>query len=124
MGPVTGEAGVARRPRAGGPGGMRDYHDRGWGDPVSGESAYLERLTLQAFPAGRLWSPVLNKRRGFREVVHGLAAGAGGAFEGADRGRLRQGRRRGRNRLKIAAAVTNARATVALREDVGLEALV
>jgi len=124
MGPVVGEDGVARCPWAGGPGVMRDYHDREWGTRVSGEAAYLERLTLEAFQSGLSWSTILNKRAAFREVFHGFDAEAVAAFTDADQARLMADPRIVRNRLKIAAAVTNARATVALREDEGLEDLV
>src|SRR4051812_27022826 len=103
MGPVTGEDGVARCPWAGGPGVMRDYHDREWGDRVSGESAYLERLPLEASQPGLSWSTTLNKRPAFRGVFHGFDAEAGAAFEEAAQERLMQDPRIVRNRLKIAA---------------------
>jgi DNA-3-methyladenine glycosylase I len=103
---------------------MRDYHDTEWGDRVHGESAYLERLTLEAFQSGLSWSTILNKRPAFREVFHGFDADAVAAFGPADVERLMQEPRIVRNRLKIEAAITNARATVALREDGGLEAFV
>ena len=124
MGPVTGEDGVARCPWAGGPGAMRDYHDREWGRRVSGESAYLERLTLEAFQSGLSWSTILAKRPAFREVFHGFDADAVAAFGPHDVERLMQEPRIVRNRMKIEAAVTNARATVALRDAEGLEAFV
>lgn len=124
MGPVLGEDGVPRCPWAGGPGVMRDYHDTEWGNPVRGEAAYLERLTLEAFQSGLSWSTILNKREAFREVFHGFDADAVAAFDDGDVERLMQEARIVRNRLKIEAAVTNARATVALRDDEGLEALV
>src|SRR4051795_9139286 len=124
MGPVTGEDGVARCPWAGGPGVMRDYHDQEWGDRVSGESGYLERLTLEAFQSGLSWSTILNKREAFREVFHGFDADAVAAFGEDDEARLMQDARIVRNRAKISAAVVNARATVALRKKEGLEALV
>ncbi len=128
MGPVVGEDGVARCPWGGGPGVMRDYHDTEWGNPVRGESAYLERLTLEAFQSGLSWSTILNKREAFREVFHGFDADAIAAFGEDDEARLMQDARIVRNRAKISAAVVNARATVALREapdlDGGLEALV
>ena len=40
--------------------------------PVHGESAYLERLTLEAFQSGLSWLTILNKREAFREVFHEL----------------------------------------------------
>jgi DNA-3-methyladenine glycosylase I len=107
---------------------MRDYHDTEWGNRVRGESAYLERLTLEAFQSGLSWSTILNKREAFREVFHGFDADAIAAFGEDDEARLMQDARIVRNRAKISAAVVNARATVALREapdlDGGLEALV
>jgi DNA-3-methyladenine glycosylase I len=124
MGPVIGEDGVARCPWAGGPGVMRDYHDVEWGERVHGEAAYLERLTLEAFQSGLSWSTILNKRPAFREVFHDFAADAIAAFDEADVERLMQEPRIVRNRMKIEAAITNARATVALRADEGLEAFV
>ncbi|MCW2852698.1 MAG: DNA-3-methyladenine glycosylase [Nocardioides sp.] len=124
MGPVQGEDGVPRCPWAGGPGVMRDYHDTEWGHPVRGEAAYLERLTLEAFQSGLSWSTILHKREAFREVFHGFDADAIAAFDEDDVERLMQEPRIVRNRLKIQATLTNARATVALRDDLGLEAFV
>ena len=124
MEPLTGDDGLARCPWAGGPGPMRDYHDQEWGVRVTGEAAYLERLTLEAFQSGLSWSTILAKRPAFREVFHGFDADRVAAFTEDDQARLMQEPRIVRNRLKIAAAVTNARATVALREAEGLEALV
>ena len=124
MGPVTGEDGIERCPWAGGPGVMRDYHDGEWGNRVHGEAAYLERLTLEAFQSGLSWSTILNKREAFREVFAGFDAEVVAAYDDADAARLMGDARIVRNRLKIAAAITNARATLALREREGLEALV
>src|SRR6187402_1601357 len=124
MGPVTGEDGVARCPWGGGPGVMRDYHDTEWGNRVHGESAYLERLTLEAFQSGLSWSTILNKREAFREVFHGFDPEAIAAFGEDDEVRLMADARIVRNRAKISAAIVNARATVALRDAEGLEALV
>lgn len=124
MGPLVGEDGIARCPWAGGPGVMRDYHDHEWGRRVSGEAAYLERLTLEAFQSGLSWSTILNKRQAFREVFAGFDADVVAAYDEADVERLMADSRIVRNRMKIDAAVTNARATVALREQGGLEAFV
>lgn len=122
--PVVGEDGLARCPWAGGPGTMRDYHDAEWGVRVDGEAAYLERLTLEAFQSGLSWSTILAKREAFREVFSGFDAEVMAAFTDDDQARLMQDARIVRNRAKIAAAVTNARATVALREAEGLQKLV
>ena len=124
MGPLLGEDGVARCPWAGGPGVMRDYHDTEWGIRVHGEAAYLERLTLEAFQSGLSWSTILNKRPAFREVFCGFDADAIAAFGPADVERLMADARIVRNRMKVDAAITNARATVALRDAEGLEEFV
>ena len=103
---------------------MRDYHATEWGNRVHGESAYLERLTLEAFQSGLSWATILAKREAFRAVFAGFDAEAIAAFEPDDEARLMADARIVRNRAKIAAAIQNARATVALRDDEGLEALV
>ena len=124
MGPVTGEDGIVRCPWAGGPGVMRDYHDTEWGNRVGGEAAYLERLTLEAFQSGLSWSTILNKRDSFRAAFADFDAEAIAAYDDADRARLMADAGIVRNRLKIDAAITNAAATVDLREREGLEAFV
>mgnify|MGYP003918161657 CR=1 FL=1 len=103
---------------------MRAYHDEEWGHRVHGESAYLERLTLEAFQSGLSWSTVLAKREAFREVFGGFDADRVAAYDDADHARLMSDARIVRNRLKISAAITNAAATIALREREGLEPLV
>jgi len=123
-GPVIGEDGVPRCPWACGPGPMRDYHDTEWGVRVTGEAAYLERLTLEAFQSGLSWATILAKRPAFREVFAGFDADVVAAYDDADVARLMADARIVRNRRKIDAAILNARATVALREQEGLERLV
>jgi DNA-3-methyladenine glycosylase I len=79
---------------------------------------------LEAFQSGLSWSTILNKRPAFREVFHGFDAERIAAFDDADVARLMDEPRIVRNRLKVQATITNARATVALRGQEGLEALV
>jgi DNA-3-methyladenine glycosylase I len=124
MGPVIGEDGVARCPWGAPPGTMRDYHDGEWGLPVSGEAAHLERLTLEAFQSGLSWATILAKRPAFREVFAEFDAEEIAAYDDGDVARLMADARIVRNRRKIDAAVTNARATLALRGDGGLERLI
>ncbi|WP_253943874.1 DNA-3-methyladenine glycosylase I [Nocardioides marmotae] len=123
-GPVVGEDGLARCPWGAAPGLMRDYHDEEWGRPVTGEAAYLERLTLEAFQSGLSWATILRKREAFRAAFAGFDADVVAAYDDGDRARLLADAGIVRNRLKVDAAITNARATVALREHEGLEALV
>lgn len=101
----------------------RDYHDVEWGLPVSGEAAWFERLTLEAFQSGLSWRTILAKRPAFREVFAGFDADVVAAFGDDDEARLMADARIVRNRAKVRAAVVNARAVVELRADGGLEAL-
>ena len=123
MAPVIGEDGIGRCAWAGGPGPMRDYHDDEWGHTVSGESAYFERMTLEAFQSGLSWATILAKREAFREVFAGFEADVVAGYDDADVERLMSDARIVRNRAKILATIQNARATVALREQGGLEQL-
>ena len=123
-GPVVGDDGLARCPWGAGSETYRAYHDDEWGRPVAGESAYLERLTLEAFQSGLSWLTILNKREGLRAAFAGFDADAVAAFDDRDRARLMADAGIVRNRLKVDAAITNAAATVRLRESGGLEAFV
>ena len=120
-GPVVGEDGLARCPWAAGDDVNRAYHDTEWGMRVHGESAYLERLTLEAFQSGLSWRTILEKRENFRAAFAGFDAETVAAYDDADRARLMADAGIVRNRLKVDAAITNARATVALRDRGGLE---
>jgi DNA-3-methyladenine glycosylase I len=124
MGPVVGEDGVARCPWGDSDPVMRAYHDDEWGRRVAGESAYLERLTLEAFQSGLSWRTILMKRPAFRVAFHDFDADRIAAYDDADVARLMDDAGIVRNRMKVLAAVTNARATVTLRENGGLVELV
>lgn len=123
LGAVTGEDGLARCPW-GATVEMRAYHDEEWGRPISGESAWFERLSLEAFQSGLSWATILRKRPAFREAFAGFDADAVAAYADEDRARLMAEAGIVRNRLKVDATITNARATVALRDSGGLEALI
>ena len=118
-GPVIGEDGIARCPWA--IGENRPYHDEEWGRPVRGEAAVFERLTLEAFQSGLSWLIILRKRPAFREVFGGFHLETVAAYDDARLAALMEDASIVRNRQKIEAARTNARAAVALRERGGLE---
>lgn len=123
-GAVLGEDGLARCPWAAHDPVNRDYHDSEWGRGIHGESAWLERLTLEAFQSGLTWLTILNKRPAFREAFDGFEADRIAAYTDADVQRLMADARIVRNRRKVEATINNARATVALRTEGGLEALI
>ena len=118
-GPTIGEDGVARCPWA--VGDNRPYHDDEWGRPVHGEAAVFERLTLEAFQSGLSWLTILRKRPAFREAFSGFDVEAVAAYDDTRVAALMEDAGIVRNRQKIEAARTNARAAVALRESGGLE---
>jgi len=99
------------------------YHDHEWGVVVHGETGLYERLTLEAFQSGLSWLTILRKREGFRSVFAGFDADTVAAFGEPDVERLMTDAAIVRNRPKIRAAVTNARAVVRLRDHGGLDAL-
>ncbi|MCD6638828.1 MAG: DNA-3-methyladenine glycosylase I [Nocardioides sp.] len=120
-GAVVGDDGVARCPWAAGDEVNRAYHDAEWGVRVAGEAAHLERLTLEAFQSGLSWRTILMKRPAFRAAFHGFDADTVAAYDEADVARLMADAGIVRNRRKVEAAIINARATVALRDQGGLE---
>jgi DNA-3-methyladenine glycosylase I len=123
-GVVVGEDGVARCPWGDGDVVMRAYHDTEWGLPVSGEAAHLERLTLEAFQSGLSWRTILLKRPAFRAAFAGFDADRIATYDEHDVARLMADAAIVRNLAKVNAAITNARATVALREHGGLAELI
>ncbi|SDU54379.1 DNA-3-methyladenine glycosylase I [Jiangella alkaliphila] len=103
------------------------YHDDEWGRPVRGDAALYERLTLEAFQSGLSWLTILRKRDGFRAAFADFDATAVAAFGADDEARLMQDTGIVRNRAKVAAAIANARALVALQDtdgDGGLDRLI
>ncbi|MGN0064860.1 MAG: DNA-3-methyladenine glycosylase I [Nocardioides sp.] len=121
---VTGPDGLARCPWATHHDDERDYHDAEWGVRVAGEAAWFERLTLEAFQSGLSWRTILLKRPAFRAAFADFDVDTVARFDEHDVERLMGDASIVRNRRKIDAAVTNARAAVALRTDGGLEAMV
>jgi len=102
----------------------REYHDLEWGLPVRGETALLERISLEAFQSGLSWITILRKRTAFREAFLHFDADAVASFTDSDVDRLMENRGIVRHRRKIDAVRTNARATIGLRAHGGLDALV
>jgi DNA-3-methyladenine glycosylase I len=100
------------------------YHDREWGRPDVDERSLYEKLVLEGFQSGLSWITILRKRPAFRAAFKDFDADAVAAFGDDDAAGLMADAGIVRNRRKIEAAIVNARATVALRDDGGLPALV
>lgn len=94
---------------------LRSYYDTEWGLPVHDEAGVFERLVLEGFQAGLSWRTVLAKREAFRDAFDGFVPDRVAAFTTEDIDRLVSAPGIIRNRRKIEAAISNARATVAMR---------
>jgi DNA-3-methyladenine glycosylase I len=124
---VVGDDGRARCAWGAGSPDYRVYHDLEWGKPVRGDRALFERLTLEAFQSGLSWITILRKRENFRSAFANFDLQVVGAFTDADRERLMADAGIVRNRAKINATITNARALAHWHDDEGdgaLDALV
>ncbi len=95
---------------------LTSYYDTEWGMPVTDDAGLFERLSLEAFQAGLSWLTVLRKREAFRTAFARFDPALVAQFSAADVDRLLADSGIIRNRRKIEAAITNARATLALRE--------
>ncbi|GGL43072.1 DNA-3-methyladenine glycosylase I [Phycicoccus endophyticus] len=114
---VVGEDGRARPPWAATDPLLREYYDREWGMPVRDERGMFERLSLEAFQAGLSWATILRKRPAFRSAFDGFDPERVAGYDEQDLRRLLADPGIVRNRAKVHATVTNARATLALRTD-------
>jgi DNA-3-methyladenine glycosylase I len=97
------------------------YHDQEWGREVRDDDALFERLTLEAFQSGLSWLTILRKREAFRRAFDGFSIGKVAAYTDADATRLMADTGIVRNRMKVDAALRNAK--VAADLDGGLAAL-
>jgi DNA-3-methyladenine glycosylase I len=121
---VLGEDGLARPAWAASDPLMQEYYDTEWGMPVRDERGMFERLSLEAFQSGLSWATILRKRPAFRAAFDDFDPDRVAAYGDADVERLMADAGIVRNRRKVDATITNARATVALRADGGLVDLV
>src|SRR5712671_2989100 len=93
------------------------YHDEEWGVPVHDDRTLFEFLILEGAQAGLSWITILKKRENYRKAFHGFRAEKIARYGARDVKRLLGDAGIVRNRLKIAAAVQNAKAFLALRQE-------
>jgi DNA-3-methyladenine glycosylase I len=98
---------------------MREYHDREWGVAVHDDRTHFEFLVLEAAQAGLSWSIILKKREGYRRAFSQFDPVKVARYSQAHIDKLTKDPGIVRNRLKIAAAVKNARAFLAVQEEFG-----
>jgi DNA-3-methyladenine glycosylase I len=121
---VVGEDGLARPVWASSDPLMREYYDTEWGMPVRDERGLFERISLEAFQSGLSWATILRKRPAFRAAFDDFDPDAVAGYDESDVERLMADAGIVRNRRKVEATITNARATVGLRAEGGLVDLV
>src|SRR5919109_4145475 len=94
---------------------MIRYHDEEWGMPCHEDGALFERLMLEAFQAGLSWATILRKREQFRRAFDGWEPERVAAYGDEEVTRLLADAGIVRNRLKVRAAINNARALLQVR---------
>lgn len=95
------------------------YHDEEWGVPCHDETRLFEMLNLEGAQAGLSWETVLNKRAHYREVFDGWDAEKIVHYDDAKVAALLADPGIIRNRLKVAATISNAQAYLRLRDEQG-----
>jgi DNA-3-methyladenine glycosylase I len=117
---VVGADGLARPQWAAHDPLLMHYYDTEWGVPIRDERGLYERICLEGFQAGLSWATILRKRPHFRAAFADFAPDVVAAYTDANVERLLGDVGIVRHRGKIEATISNARATLALREEGGL----
>ena len=98
---------------------MIQYHDEEWGVPVHDDALHFEYIVLDSFQAGLSWSTILNKRENFRKAFDGFNAEKIARYKEAKIDKLLNDAGIIRNRLKILATITNAKAFLEIQKEYG-----
>jgi DNA-3-methyladenine glycosylase I len=98
---------------------MIDYHDTEWGVPVHDDRKHFEFIVLDGFQAGLNWSIILKKRENFRKALHNFQPKRIARYTARDTARLLRDPGIVRNRQKVSAVVSNARAFLETQEEFG-----
>lgn len=101
------------------PGLYAKYHDEEWGVPLHDDRALFEMLILEGAQAGLSWETILNKREAYRAAFDNFDAAKIARYDTRRRAKLMNNAGIVRNRLKIEAAVANAKAYLKVREEFG-----
>ena len=95
------------------------YHDTEYGFPLKDDNLLFERLILEINQAGLSWITILKKAENFRKAYHGFDINKVAAYGEKDRARLLEDAGIIRNRLKVNAAIENAKRIQELRKEYG-----
>ena len=97
----------------------QNYHDFHYGFPIEDDNELFGRLIMEINQAGLSWETILKKEEGFRTAYANFDVKKVAAFDEADRERLLQDSGIIRNRLKVNAAIENAKTIVKFQEEYG-----
>ena len=95
------------------------YHDEEWGVPVLDDRTLFEFLILEGAQAGISWSTILNKRNNYRNAYDNFESRKVAKYVDSKQQELLQNEGIVRNRLKVAASVTNAKAFLEVQKEFG-----
>ncbi len=98
---------------------MTAYHDEEWGRPLHDDRKIFEFLILEGMQAGLSWRTILDKRENFRRAFHGFDPARVARYTARDVRRLLADAGIIRNRLKILAAVNNAKRFLEVQREFG-----
>jgi DNA-3-methyladenine glycosylase I len=96
-----------------------DYHDNEWGKEVHDDKTLFEFLVLESAQAGLSWITILRRREGYRKAFENFDVKKVAAFNDEDYERLMQDAGIIRNRLKILAAISNAKLFIEVQKEFG-----
>lgn len=97
----------------------KDYHDNEWGRPVHDDNKLFEMLILETMQAGLSWITVLKKREAYRKAFDGFDPNRVACYDDNKIAELMENEGIIRNRLKIKAAISNAKAFLAVQAQYG-----
>lgn len=98
---------------------MIAYHDKEWGVPVHNDRLLFEFLILEGAQAGLSWSTILNKRENYRRAFDNFEPRKVAAYDARKIKKLLADEGIVRNKLKINAAITNAKAFLEVKKEFG-----
>ena len=103
---------------------LRNYYDTEWGRPVRSEQGLYERICLEAFQVGLSWALILARRSDLQKAFDGFDPDVVAGYTDVDVERILAAPGVIKNKQKIRACITNARATIVLRDAEGLPDLI
>lgn len=98
---------------------MIEYHDKEWGVPIHNDRKLFEFLLLEGFQAGLSWKTILHKRKNFRKAFDNFDFNKIAKYDRKKINSLLKDEGIIRNKMKIEAAISNAKAFIQIRKEFG-----